>query len=470
MYSPRPEFRAPLSFASLGYFVGCLAVILGLTLAELIDPLPQQVYGATCFAVLAVLTYRTWRQTSGGNHPIFLFMVFLMLFQSGRLFSWAVFGEWSISLFDLTTPTPFVVPDAILKKSMLLVPLSASFVYLGYFYRSDSKALTFGKNDQMRWFFGWLFLTTVPFVLFKDISYLRYTLANGGYVATYLDNGEHLDQVGLVIRALALLNTMAFLPYIIVESRKKQLLAAMTLYLMVMILELLVGFRGKFFVNLMFLWMVYNIKRESSFKPFTFAIAGVAFAAVAIAAAIFRENQRAINVNLVEFFLRTQGVSFYVTVSSVMYYNIFHAHAWSYLIHQFWTPYKLLSTFGNGQLFTLDLTGYLNPKIVSYALGTGEAYLAHLYLLGGVPVVCLGSFVIGYLSLVLSRAKTIFWQTISISILMWIPYMPRAGYMEPIATESKYFIMACAGFALYAVFFWVMRRLNVVRSRVSAHV
>src|SRR5690606_31680519 len=121
--------------------------------------------------------------------------------------------------------------------------------------------------------FAWLYFLTIPFVVIKDVAYLRYTLEHGGYVATYLGGGEHVEQVGVPIRALALLNMVAFLPYLIVETRRRYLQVAITSFLLVLVLELLVGVRGKFFIHLMFLWMVYNIKTGSSFKPVT-AVAG----------------------------------------------------------------------------------------------------------------------------------------------------------------------------------------------------
>ena len=84
-----------------------------------------------------------------------------------------------------------------------MVPLSAAFVYLGFFASKGRKVLTFARNDEMRAFFGWLYFLTIPFVIFKDVSYLRYALEHGGYLAIYVGEGEHTQQVGLTIRALA---------------------------------------------------------------------------------------------------------------------------------------------------------------------------------------------------------------------------------------------------------------------------
>jgi len=387
-------------------------------------------------------------------------MLFLILFQFGRLLSWLVAGDWTISQFNLVVAKYYLVGNSDLKRSMILVPLSASFVYLGFFYREGRKTLTFTDNESMRRFFGWLYFLTIPFVIYKGISYLTYTMANGGYVATYLDGGEHLDQVGIVIRALALLNTMFFLPYLIVETRMRFVRIAIVSFLLVMVLELLTGFRGKFFINLMLMWLVYNIKRKSSFNPISGLLGALALLSAAVGAEIFRESKSGLDVNLVEYFLYTQGVSFFVTVSAVSYYDIFHAHAWNYLIQQFLLPYQHLSLFPEGALFTLDLTSFLNPNIVSYALGTGEAYLAHLYLIGGWIAVCLGSLLLGRFTLWISQAQTVFWRTIALSIMMWIPYMPRSGYLEPLAMLSKYFIMALVGFGAFTVFEWLNKNLK----------
>lgn len=457
VFEPRPQ----LCLGSIGWFLCSQLILLALILVDLVNPLDPKVYGAVCFALLAGITFRTWLQTEQGNHPIFLFMLFLILFQFGRLVSWSIFFEWTIADFDLTVAEPFTVEDEDLKKSMLLVPLSASYVYLGFFYTRRRKVLEFAQNDRMRTFFAWLYFVTIPFVVYKSGSYLKYTLEHGGYIATYLGEGEHLEQVGILMRALALLNTMAFLPYIVVERRVKFLSIAITTYLLVMVLELLVGFRGKFFIHLMFLWMIYNIKRGSAFKPIAGLIGAFVLMAAAIGAEIFRESKSGLDVNLVEYFLRAQGVSFYVTVSSVIYYDIFHPNSWSYLFNQLLLPYQHLSRFGDGALLTLDLTAFLNPNIVSYALGTGETYIANLYLLKGVAAVCVGSFLVGLFTSWISKARTVFWQTIALSILLWIPYLPRSGYLEPIASFTKYFIMAVVGFSLYAVFAWLQLNLRL---------
>lgn len=435
------------------------AAILALVLVDLASPLDVLVFGTTCLLVLSGIALLTWRQSEQGNHPIFLFMVFLGLFQFGRMVSWLISGDWSISVFDLAVPRPFRVGDDALKTAMLMVPLSASFVYLGFFATGGRKVLSFARNDDMRAFFGWLYFLTIPFVVIKDVSYLKYVLEHGGYLATYLGQGEHTEQVGLPVRALALLNTGAFLPYLVVESRKRPLLFVMATYLAVLVLELLVGLRGKFFINVMFLWMVYNIKTGSSFKPLTAASGALALVLTAVAAEIFRESKGALDVNLVGYFFYTQGNSFFVTVSSVIYHDVFAGNSIQYLLNQFLVPFSHVSTFGEGALLTNDLTSYLNPTAARYGFGTGDAYLANLYLLGGHGAVCAGSFLIGALSSRINRVQSVFGRTIVLSVFLWLPYLPRSGYLEPVATSVKYAVVAALGFVLYAIFSWLRNNL-----------
>lgn len=456
-----------LSLDSIMAFLGLQTALVVLVLADLVSPINSRVFGFVCLGLLLMTAYLTWRQTEQGNHPIFLLMVFLALFQFGRMFSWFISGEWNIAWFDLATARPFTVEERGLKQAMLMVPLSASFVYLGFFAKKGRNVLTFTKNDQMRAFFGWLYFLTIGFVVIKDVSYLRYTLEHGGYMATYLGGGEHVEQVGLPIRALALLNTMAFLPYLILENRKRLILIAMGSYLAVLVLELLVGLRGKFFINFMFLWMVYNIKTGSSFKPITAGAVGSGLIFAAIGAEIFRQSRSSsLDVNLVEYFLDSQGVSFFVTVASVIYHDVFERHSIEYLLNQFLVPFIHVAKFGEGALLTLDLTSFLNPMAAKLGFGTGDAYLANLYLLGGYLAVALGSLLIGSFSAWITRApESPFWRTISLSILMWIPYLPRSGYLEPIATSIKYFLVAAFGFALYALFAWLKSCLDGSVSR-----
>jgi hypothetical protein len=449
-----------ISIDSVVAFAVLQVAIIVLSLVNLASPLDARVFGSACLLILSAIAFLTWRQTEQGNHPIFLFMVFLGLFQFGRMFSWLISGDWSISLFDLAVPRPFTVNVDELKTAMLMVPLSASFVYLGFFASRGRKVLTFARNDEMRAFFGWLYFLTIPFVIFKDVSYLKYALEHGGYLATYLGQGEHTEQVGVTIRALALLNTGAFLPYLILESRKRPLLFVMATYLAVLVLELLVGLRGKFFINVMFLWMVYNIKTGSSFKPITAAAGALALVAAAVAAEIFRESKSALDVNLVEYFFYTQGNSFFVTVSSVIYHDVFAGNSIEYLVNQFLVPFRHVSTFGGGALLTVDLTSYLNPAAAKYGFGTGDAYLANLYLLGGYVAVCAGSFLVGAFCSRINRIDSMFGRTIVLSIFLWVPYLPRSGYLEPLATSIKYAVVAALGFMLYAIFSWLKNCLS----------
>lgn len=437
------------------WFLAFVGALLVLKLADDTFGLDPRAYAAGCLLILLAVTYRTWRQTEQGNHPVFLFMLFLILFQYGRVVSWAIFGVWSISHFNLTVPTPFTIPPADLKRSLFLMPLSASFVYIGFFYRKGRRVYGFTENTDMRKFFGWLYVLTIPFVVYKSGSYLYYALHHGGYVAMYLHNGAVFKKVGLVVRAIALLNTMAFILYLIVEQRKNRLKLAIFVFDAILLLELLVGYRGEFFEYVIFLWMVYNIKTNSSFKPMTGLVASVIFIFAAVGAEIFRRTNGVIKVNLVEYMLAGQGVSFDVTASAVMFYARFHPHVWAYLFNQFFLPYKLLSQFPKGSLFTLDLTAFLNPHIVNYALGTGEAYVAHLYLIYGIPTVCAGSVIIGLLCRGLTAARSMFARAMSFAIFLWIPYMPRAGYLEAVATSSKFLIVALMAFGLYSGYVWL---------------
>ncbi len=452
MQRAMPQPTSAVCLASVAAFACMLCILAALAIVDAVFPLRPQTFGLICLFALAATTYLTWRQTEQGNHPVFLFMVFLALFQFGRMFSWFISGDWSMGTFDLAVSRPFTVADADLKLAMLLVPLSAAFVYLGFFLTAGRKVLTFAKNDDMRTFFAALYYLTVPFVVFKDISYLRYTIEHGGYLATYLNEGEHVAQVGLAVRSFAMLNAVAFLPYLILEDRKRPLQIAIASFLLVLTLELLVGVRGKFFIHLMFLWTVYNIKTRSSFTPMAAVVGGLTLAGAAVAAELFRESKNALDVNLVGYFFYTQGNSFFVTVSALIYRDVLDSHAVAYLANQFLSPFVHVSKFPDGALLTRDLTSFLNPDAARFGFGTGDGYLANLYLLGGYCSVSLGSFVIGLLCARLTRVHGVFWQTIALVVLMWIPYLPRSGYLEPLANAVKYTLLTAIAFAGYALF------------------
>ena len=64
----------------------------------------------------------------------------------------------------------------------------------------------------------------------------------------------------------------------------------------------------------------------------------------------------------------------------------------------------------------------------------------------------LGSFLVGLLCARLTRVHGVFWQTIALVVLMWIPYLPRSGYLEPLANAVKYTLLTAIAFAGYALF------------------
>ncbi len=458
---PDSKAAADICFDSITWFLVFVGGAIFLEAWNVIFVLGERPFAAVCLVLLLLIIYRTWRQTEQGNHPIFLFMMFLLLFQYARLVQWVAFGAWTISDFDLTVRTPFTIGASDLKHALILIPLSASFVYLGFFYRKTHRVMSFTKNAEMRRFFGWLFTLTMPFVLYKDASYLSYALHHGGYASLYFSNGAQEKSVGLVVRGIGLINKTAFFTYVILEDRRLFLRLAISVFVGILILQLLTGFRGEFFENAIFLWMIYNTKVGSSFKPVTGLIVALGLIFAAVAAEVFRRTAAgAIHGNVVEYLLRDQGVSFYVTASAVMFYHHFHPYVWHYLFNQIYLPYTVLSKLPPGALFTLDLTQFLNPHIAYYSLGTGEAYLAHLYLIDGAWTVCVGSVVIGLLCRVLTQVRSVFARTIAFSILLWIPYMPRAGYLEAVATSTKYILGAACGFALYAAYAWVVHYLR----------
>ena len=251
---------------SIAWFLLFIACVVTLELVNVLVGINERAFAAVCLGVMVLIAYRTWAESEQGNHPIFLFMVFLILFQYARLVQWVVFGAWSISDFDLTVRTPFTIDPSELKRTLILIPLSAAFVYLGFFYRKSYRTMNFPRNVEMRHFFGWLFCLTIPFVAYKDAHYLSYALHHGGYAALYFSNGAQEKSVGLIVRGIGLVNKTAFFTYIILENRRAYVRAAIFVFLGVLVLDLLTGFRGEFFENAIFLWMVYNIKVGKSFR------------------------------------------------------------------------------------------------------------------------------------------------------------------------------------------------------------
>src|SRR5208337_1418659 len=112
--------------------------------------------------------------------------------------------------------------------------------------------------------------------------YLSYIRSHGGYLSVYTDNGAILQSAGTLVRAVALIGSgILFLLYLF-ERRRGYIVLLLSLFFAVSSMDLLIGFRGKFFIQIAVFWFIHNLKTGKKFNliPLLSAAVLISFLAV----------------------------------------------------------------------------------------------------------------------------------------------------------------------------------------------
>ncbi len=397
--------------------------------------------------LLATILGLSWYQFDGGRHPCFLFMVMLFVFQGGRLVGYVVGLKQDPMLIEVQTRLPIAVEPKFAEITLLIIVLSAILVYFPCRY--CYKPAAFRRPLDNRWLpslYALVFMT-VPFSLYKNLMYYSYIRAHGGYLAIYTDNAAVLQSAGVVARTLSLVNVTAILVLFVVENRSKRMVAVLWLFVALSVLDLLIGFRGKFFSEMISLWFLVNLKTGRRFKlPYLISIASV-ISLIAVAIGFFRENQTFKMVSPLGF-LVVQGVSLNVTEAAVKFHSTFSRFGWEYLWGGFLNGFTPSAAHGL-RLWSGDLSVFLNPVASDLGFGTASSYLGELYLFGEIPSIVIGSLAIGYCLHLLHRVSS---RTAGALLLAFILppviYLPRLELLNPLAVLVK----SCIGLGVIAVF------------------
>ncbi|MBV8673786.1 MAG: O-antigen polysaccharide polymerase Wzy [Acidobacteriaceae bacterium] len=398
--------------------------------------------------LLSIIFVLCWRNFDGGRHPCFLFLGMLLLFQGGRLFGYVIGGERDPMTIDVQTPIPINISSSSAELTLLILVLSAILIYFPC--RLHFTPAQLWPDSGTRWLPALyaLLTLTLPFALYKNIAYLSYIRSHGGYLAVYTDNAAVLQSAGLVARVGSLINGTAMLVLYVIETRTKRIAIIAFLFFGLSLLDLLIGFRGKFFSQVISMWYIYKLKKGTRFRFGQLAVAAVIIAVVSIVAAAFRENN-AVSVISPIGFIVNQGVSLNVTAGAVEFHQLFARHGWHYLWGGFvegLTPAAL----GPGQSWSGDLSNFLNPVASKLGFGTASDYLAELYLAASIPGVIVGSLAIGYCLHFLHKATAHALGAIILAfVLPSVMYLPRLELLNPVAILIK------SSFALLAVCFFV---------------
>lgn len=417
------EAAAWLSALTLGVLLVVLNV-LGIRGASLL-----------CILFIIGLIYAAWRNFDGGRHPCFLFLGMLFVFQCGRLPGfWTGFPD---DPFMASGMFPFSVSLPSQEITLLLIAGSALFIYIPS--RFTYKPIVFTAGIEQQWLqpLYLLLLLTLPFAAYKNYIYLSFVRSHGGYMAIYTESKALLQSAGILVRSVAIVGTTVLLLLYTFERRKRYLLLLLSLFFAVSTMDLLIGLRGKFFVQILLLWYVHNLKTG---KKFNFAPLLSAAAVISLLAALivgFRTEGELDMVGPLGF-LSSQGVSMNVTELAVDNRSLFAPRAGRYLFNEVLDAFSANEASLPGSNFDADLSVFLNPVSAGAGYGTGSSYLAEAYLFGGIAGVMTASFLIGLcLSWLHYWSRTWVGSILLITSLGWIIYMPRMGLISPFSLTVR---------------------------------
>lgn len=409
----------------------------------------EMVWNICALSAMAACTYFTWSSTNNGLHPSFLFQLFLIFFQGGRLISYLLnAGTEEIWVIDLYG-APSVFSLSTIKTTILLFGLCSYIIYFTTLINPpiiQFKVPVISSN-----IFLFIFVITLPFYIYKNVAYLQYIFTHGGYIAIYANNGEHLQSVGLIIRFLSNICFSAYLLYIFHEHKLERLKFIMFFFLVLFSTELIIGLRGKYFVFLFLNILIYKQKIKKGFKIAYLAFISLFVVIASILTASFRENLAFETASLLPQFFYTQGNSSVISALAVEQYDRFHPHSLNYLFNATLLSFRHQNDFKAGDILAADFTNYLSPQSYDLGFGTGTSFIAELYLLYGIPTIIIGTFAIGLLmSIVKCYLKGIA-GTFSFIILMGCVYLPRSSYLDPISGILKYGIPCLVVYVLSIV-------------------
>jgi hypothetical protein len=225
-------------------------------------------------------------------------------------------------------------------------------------------------------------------------------------------------------------------------------------------MELLIGFRGQFFVQIVILWYVNKLKTGEGFKPLPLLITALAVSLISTFVAGTRVRQTAELAGPIAF-LEGQGISINVTEVAVQNRDLFVRKRTGYLVGNLKSMYS-----PSEDNLAADVSLYLNPSTYAEGYGTGSSYLAEAYVFGGGLCVTVTSLLIGImLSWLHNLSNTWTGAVMLVASLAPTIYMPRGGLMDPLTGTIKELLSIGIAFILAALLQFVYLFLfRVVRS------
>ena len=333
--------------------------------------------GATLLATLGILSEEgciwvatilllgiflaAWRGFEGGRHPCFLFLGMLLVFQCGRLIAHILGALPNPMQIEAAASVPIGISTDAAEVTLLMLVLSAICVYAPC--RLAYRAIIFGAGNEDRWLpaLYLLILLTFPLAFYKNWAYFSYIRAQGGYLAVFTDNAGILQSAGTFIRSIALVNNAALLTAFVFERRPRRIFWILMLYFALSTLDLLIGFRGKFFSQALVLWFIQKLKAGGRFKLVPPIGIGGCRLCRGSGGCRIPTGPQCIQMLSPIAFLGQQGVSLNVTDAAVAFHDKFARFGFNYLWGGFVYGIVPPPAVVQHHMWTNDLEDFLNP-------------------------------------------------------------------------------------------------------------
>lgn len=380
-------------------------------------------------------------------HPILIFIGTLTLFQGGII----IFGSLEDLSYVFLMGANFYLTDIVIRLTILSISLSYWFIILGGYFglkTINKKYTNLKQNDtEYKKIFLLIFFISLPFYIYKIYQYFAFFFQYG-YMGFYVSS-EYLEKAGFINRVISFFTPISFLLYFFSESSKRNIMIISFIFLFFTIPLLLSGFRGYFFTFWLsvFLFYKYKFNNRISFLSMYFIV--VIISIIGLTVSFFRDNlilnleiilKIILNENPIVSFFKQQGVSYYVTAMAIEFKNEFAPNVVKYLLFEPLCAIfpKLLNE--QGRAFATDLMIKINYEGYLHGYGTGSAYLAEAFLIGGLPMVVVISFLLGF---ILSRVfhyfkqANVYKKVIIFTIIQYIICLPRDLLLIPLAQVIK---------------------------------
>ncbi len=436
----------PAAFEVLAY----LTVVASATLAFVAGWLTVNAAVVITVILLSSLIVLSWTHLGQGRHPCFLFMCTLMLFQGGRLLAYCL-GVEPEPMKVVLLASSFNLSRFEEGTTLFCVASSAICIYAVCRWRYQS--IPPPDASPVSRFLPYLYLVyfcSLPLQLLKNYLYLKYVQENGGYLVFFTNYAGLTASVPPIVRVLALVTFPVFIALFVFETRRGRLWLITTLYFASAALFLLTGSRMETFSVILTLWYVSRIKRANGSRLLMVATAATLLVLLsnAIQAIRFDETDELTNaVPRLALFIKEQGISLNVTEVSIRYRGVFAPYVSQYALREVMSKFVSsdVTNYRRGQQFSLDIPLFLNRGLFERGIGTGGAYLAQGYIVGGVTGVVIISLLIGMglrlLHTLGRRAATLFFVAL---VLPDILMLPRGGVLVWFSTTIRTALVALA--------------------------